>query len=343
MSGEQLWVVSPSYTDVPAFTVLRGRVLEVVGQAPTLQDLTIHFALVDDTAGNDIEMDAVREMEDVTVVTPPFNLGHQRALVFGLRLIAPLLHDNDLIVTMDADGEDQPEDLPRLLAPLLQAPDRHNLLCVARRTERQESFKFQVLYFFFRIMFHTLTGVTVRSGNFAAYRGWLASRMLLHPNFDICYSSTLVSLDMPVTPVPCARGRRYAGQSRMNLLRLFMHGIRMLVPFTDRIAVRALSAFAGMFAVGVVLALAAVVIRVFTSIAIPGWATFTLLGILILSFVSLGNFLVLFTVFSHSQGISLAGLEKVVDQHPEMSQKYPGWLHRPTTPSDDADRSRQPG
>jgi len=147
--------------------------------------------------------------------------------------------------------------------------------------------------------------------------------MLLHPNFDICYSSTLVSLDMPVTPVPCARGRRYAGQSRMNLLRLFMHGIRMLVPFTDRIAVRALSAFAGMFGVGVVLALVAIGIRVFTSVAIPGWATFTLLGILILSFVSLGNFLVLFAVFSHSQGISLAGLEEMVDRNPKTAQVRP--------------------
>ncbi len=320
MSSEQLWVVSPSYTDVPAFTVLRRRVLEVVRDAPTLEALPVRFVLVDDTAGNDVEMDSVRDMADVTVVTPPFNLGHQRALVFGLRLIAPQLHDADLIVTMDADGEDQPEDLPRLLAPLLESPDRHNLLCVARRTERQESFKFQFLYFFFRIMFHTLTGVTVRSGNFAAYRGWLASRMLLHPNFDICYSSTLVSLDMPVTPVPCARGRRYAGQSRMNLLRLFMHGIRMLVPFTDRIAVRALSAFAGMFGVGVILALVAIAIRVFTSVAIPGWATFTLLGILILSFVSLGNFLVLFAVFSHSQGISLAGLEEMVDRNPKTAQ-----------------------
>jgi hypothetical protein len=167
------------------------------------------------------------------------------------------------------------------------------------------------MYFFFRIMFRTLTGVTVRSGNYAAYRGWLARRMLLHPSFDICYSSTLVSLDMLVTPVPCARGHRYAGQSRMNVFRLFMHGIRMLVPFTDRIAVRALSAFAAMFGIGVLLSLIVVAIRLFTNSAIPGWATATLLGVLTLSFIALGNFLVLFAVFSHSRGMSLAGLEEM--------------------------------
>jgi hypothetical protein len=143
--------------------------------------------------------------------------------------------------------------------------------------------------------------------------------MLLHPSFDICYSSTLVSLDMLVTAVPCARGHRYAGQSRMNVFRLFMHGIRMLVPFTDRIAVRALSAFAAMFSVGVLLSLVVVGIRVFTTAAIPGWATATLLGVLTISFVALGNFLVLFAVFSHSRGMSLAGLEDMVGPAPRTT------------------------
>ena len=315
MTTETLWIVCPSYADVASFTILRQKIIDVLATSAVGQH-RLHFVIVDDTAGNDPEMTSLAGLPDVSVVTPPFNLGHQRALVYGLRVTAPDIGERDLIVTMDSDGEDQPEYLPRMLAPLIEAPDKHNLLCVARRTKRQESFKFQLMYFFFRIMFRTLTGITVRSGNYAAYRGWLARRMLLHPSFDICYSSTLVSLDMLVTAVPCARGHRYAGQSRMNVFRLFMHGIRMLVPFTDRIAVRALSAFAAMFSVGVLLSLVVVGIRVFTTAAIPGWATATLLGILTISFVALGNFLVLFAVFSHSRGMSLAGLEDMAGSDP---------------------------
>jgi len=310
MTTGRLWIVCPSYADVDSFEILRERILAVVAATEELRHVPVHFVVIDDTAGNDPEMSRLEVLQDVSVVTPPFNLGHQRALVFGLRVVMADVQDHDLLVTMDSDGEDKPEDLPRMLAPLLESPGQHNMLCVARRTERQESLKFQVMYFFFRIMFRTLTGVTVRSGNYAAYRGWLARRMLLHPSFDICYSSTLVSLDMVVTAVPCARGLRYAGQSRMNVFRLFMHGIRMLVPFTDRIAVRALSAFAAMFGIGVLLSFVVVAIRLFTTSAIPGWATATLLGVLILSFIALGNFLVLFAVFSHSRGMSLAGLEE---------------------------------
>ncbi len=40
--------------------------------------------------------------------------------------------------------------------------------------------------------------------------------------------------------VPCARGTRFAGTSRMNAQSLMAHGVRMLLPFAERIAVRAM-------------------------------------------------------------------------------------------------------
>jgi polyisoprenyl-phosphate glycosyltransferase len=313
-SDERLWVVCPSYTDVVAFTMLRTRVLDVLANAPQHRGRPVRFVLVDDTGGFDPETAGLRAYSDVTVIEPPFNLGHQRAIVFGLRLMEPEMGDDDLVVTMDADGEDRPEDLPALLAPLLEDPADRRRLCVARRTERTESLQFRVMYFFFRIAFRVLTGVTVRSGNYAAYRGWLARRILQHPYFDLCYSSTLVSLDIPVTAVPLPRGARYAGHSRMNLFRLLMHGIRMLTPFTDRIAIRAMTAFTAIFGIGIVCSLAVLATKLFTSASIPGWTTTTLLGILVLSLIAVGNSVVLFAVFSHSRGISLAGLEERYDR-----------------------------
>lgn len=306
---ERIWVVCPSYGDVVSFCMLRKRVLEELELASVTAP-SVRFVLVDDTGGDDEEIDELRPLRDVTVVTPPFNLGHQRALVYGLRTVAPEFQDSDIVVTMDADGEDRPEDLPRLLNRLLEVPVDRRAVAIAQRTERTESLKFKTLYLFFRLMFRTLTGMTVRSGNYAAYRGRLAKRMLQHPYFDLCYSSSLVSLDISTIPVPCPRGERYAGHSRMNFFRLFMHGLRMLMPFTDRIAVRALATFSAIFSIGVLTGLAVVGVRVFTHAAIPGWATATLICTVILSSLALGNFVVLFAVFSHSRGISLAGLEE---------------------------------
>lgn len=274
---------------------------------------------VDDTGGFDPEMQRLRTLRDVTIVEPPFNLGHQRAIVYGIRTITPDIADTDVVVTLDSHGEDRPEDLPRLLAPILEEPGDLRQVVLALRTGRRETPVFKAMYLSFKVLFRLLTGISVRTGNYAAYRGWFARHLILHPYFDLCYSSTLVSLNLDVTYVACARGSWYAGQSRMNYQKLFMHGLRMLMPLADRIAIRALFAFFLTFCAGMALSVAVLAVRLFTKAAILGWATSTLLLVLTLSFVALGNFVVLFAVFSQSQGISLSNLENRHHEHPRSA------------------------
>jgi len=321
MPTPHLWVVCPSYDDVASFTILRERIQEAVASSP-LQLAGIEFVLVDDTGGVDPNATALRELDDVTVLDPPFNLGHQRAIVFGVRSISARLREEDVVVTLDADGQDKPEDLPRLVAPLLAGGDLRKIV-LARRSKRQESLLFAVLYRLFRIFFRALTGTVVRTGNFAAYRGWTARHVLRHPYFDLCYSSTFLSLNLELEYVSCDRGERYAGRSRMSYGRLIMHGLSMLMPFTDRIALRALIVFAGTMAASFALAVGVACVKLFTNRGIPGWATSTLLLLIVVSFVALGNFVVLFAVFSQSRGMSLADVEE--GEH--------GWAGTPSRPS----------
>jgi len=304
----RLWVVCPSYEDVASFTILRERIRDAVASS-SLGVSGIEFVLVDDTGGVDPETSALRDLGDVTVLEPPFNLGHQRAIVFGVRSIDELVREDDVVVTLDSDGEDKPEDLPRLVAPLLIAGELRRIV-LARRAKRHEPLVFSAMYRLFRVFFRTLTGTVVQSGNFAAYRGWTARHVLRHPYFDLCYSSTFLSLSLELDYVSCDRGERYAGRSRMGYGRLVLHGLSMLMPFTDRIAVRALITFAATTAVSFLLAVAVVCVKLFTNRAIPGWATTTLLLLIVVSFVALGNFVVLFTVFSQSRGMSLADVEE---------------------------------
>lgn len=231
-----LWVVSPMLNDTASFLRVRTEVVASCSSAEL--DAPLRFVVIDDSAGSDREVDQLRELDDVEVLTPPFNLGHQRAIVFGLRRIAERVDDDDIVVTMDSDGEDQPADVPRLVAAM---SDR-TALVVAERTERSESLSFRVMYVCFRLLFRLLTGTAVRSGNFAAQRGHSLVTTIGHPSFDLCYSSTLLTLRRPMAKVPCARGHRFAGQSRMNRHALIAHGIRMMLPFSERIAVRSLVA-----------------------------------------------------------------------------------------------------
>jgi hypothetical protein len=308
-SEARLWIVTPVFFDVESFSLLRDRVLRVLSDDDAIRRYPVTFVVVDDSAGRDDAIATLTRFSDVRVATPPFNIGHQRAIVYGIRSLGSEIGADDLVLTMDADGEDQPEDVVRLLAPLTDGTAGRRTVCLARRTKRHESLQFRLWYLAFRVFFRALTGTVVRSGNFAAFTGNVVHTTLRHPSFDLCYSSTLVSLDIPLHEVPCERGTRYAGRSRMNRTRLFMHGIRMLMPFLDRIAVRALLLFGAVFGLSVTGSLTVVVVRVFTNNAIPGWATFTLLGSMLLSLSSLGSFVVLFATFSQSRAVSLQGLE----------------------------------
>ena len=74
--------------------------------------------MFDDSAGSDPEIERISPSPEVMVVTPPRNLGNQRAIVAAVREVVAEVHDHDLIVTMDADGEDAPEDVSKLLSEL---------------------------------------------------------------------------------------------------------------------------------------------------------------------------------------------------------------------------------
>lgn len=303
------WVIAPVYRDVQSYLLLRERVLEVLAADPVERG-EVRFVVLDDTAGQDPEVSRLAECADVTVLQPPFNLGHQRAIVYALRKTLPKIADEDIVITLDADGEDRPEDIPRMLAPLPERSSSDQRIVLALRTKRNESLSFKVMYRLFRLLFRTLTGTTVQTGNFATMPGSVAKRVVLHPTFDLAYSSTILALDLPIDYVPCERGERYAGKSKMTYVKLAMHGVSMLMPFTDRIAIRALFVFAATLGLGAAIALACALLALF-GVAVPAWLALVALGAAVVSLVALANFVTLFVLFSQTRAISLASIEEI--------------------------------
>ncbi|MFZ4718074.1 MAG: glycosyltransferase family 2 protein [Ilumatobacteraceae bacterium] len=293
-----IWVVSPMLHDTVSFARLHDEVRTAV--AASGDHRALRFLVVDDSAGTDPDVESLQRLGDVEVLTPPFNLGHQRAIVYGLRHLSPTLEDDDVVVTMDSDGEDQPADVPRLLAAMEAS---NAVLVLAQRTKRSEPLLFRVLYSMFRIFFRCMAGITVMSGNFAAQRGDSLKATVHHPSFDLCYSSTLLALRRATTTVPCARGHRFAGRSRMNTSSLIAHGIRMLLPFSERIAARML-VIAALSFVGLATLLTLTALSVIGGTVAASLTTAAAV-LFVASFVS---FLVLFSGFSQSSSVAMKGL-----------------------------------
>ena len=220
----------PVYHDGECFKVLYAKLRVLLA---TRYDAS--FIVIDDSAGADPDIAGLADLADVKIVPCPVNLGHQRALVFALRKAAETISNDTFVVTMDSDGQDQAEDVPRLLAALERSPDH---IVLALRTKRKETALFKIMYVFFKILFRLLVGQVIRSGNFAAFRGDRLKSFIQRPTFDLCYSSSLTNLKIPLSYVGCERAERIAGESRMGFFKLIEHGLRMLTPFRREIMIR---------------------------------------------------------------------------------------------------------
>jgi polyisoprenyl-phosphate glycosyltransferase len=90
------------------------------------------------------------------------NLGHQKAIAIGLSYVSEQL-PCDQVIVMDADGEDQPEDVLKLLMTSSKQPGK---IIFAKRRQRRETKSYQLFYSLYKTVFHLLTGRSISFGNF---------------------------------------------------------------------------------------------------------------------------------------------------------------------------------
>lgn len=299
----KVFIVTPVYFDVDNFLILHDEIKKNSGNSD------LKFIVIDDTAGADESITKLQNSADIKIITPVFNLGHQRAIVFGLRKLALELNDEDIVITMDSDGEDKPDDIPLLIAEANKHHDQRLHVVLAKRTKRKETISFKLMYLAHKFIFKLLTGKHIKTGNFACYRASVVRKILPHPYFDLCYSSSFKALQIMIHEVPCARGSRYSGQSKMGTLALVMHGLRMLMPFIDVISTRLLITFIAVFFLSSVLIISIVFLRFFSDISIPSWLTFASLFFLMMSLISASSLGVMFAVFTQVKSMSLKDLE----------------------------------
>jgi len=88
------------------------------------------------------------------------------------------------------------------------------------------------------------------------------------------YAAAVFRARIPHTSIPLARGKRLAGRSRMNFVSLLVHGLGAISVFSDIVGARLLALTAGAILLTVVLAGIVAGIRLFTDLAVPGWATY---------------------------------------------------------------------
>lgn len=294
MTGQRAIVLIPTFNDWEAAELL----LADLDRALVELSIPPEVLLVDD--GSSVPMPqgfAERQftkLRTVDVLQLRRNLGHQRAIAVGLVFVYQNLPSTAVIV-MDADGEDRPEDVPRLIDEFHRNGDRS--IIFAARTKRLERFSFRALYHLYRVIHLLLTGDQVRVGNFSIVPFESLAKLVVVPEIWNHYAAAVIRSRLAFRSIPIARGKRVAGKSKMNFIALLLHGLSAFFVYGDIVGARLLIAIAVALMVEVILVATGVAVWFTTTPNIVVLAAYVaaLLGILLLQAIPVALILV-FTV-----------------------------------------------
>jgi hypothetical protein len=269
IASDTVAILMPLYNDWASLEMLLADLDAVLAR----ERVSARVVVVDD--GSTLapsDPNAVRRFQAITrvdVLELRRNLGHQRAIAVGLAYVESKIPCR-AVVLMDSDGEDAPSDVPRLLAKLQAEGD--NKIVFAERARRSESWLFVLFYSLFKGLHWLLTGTRVRVGNFSVIPRSRLSSLVVVSELWNHYAAAVFNSRQPYCMTPTARARRLAGRSRMNFVRLVVHGMSAISVYSEVIGVRlmvASVAFMGLTVGGLGALIAA---RFAAHVVIPSWA-----------------------------------------------------------------------
>ena len=95
----------------------------------------------------------------------------------------------------------------------------------------------------YRFVFVVLTGRNINFGNFSCIPKKLLKNIVNSSYIDFHYSAAIIKSKQAYKAVPCDKGLRYMGQSKMSFSNLFFHALKSLSIFYKEIFIRFLKIF----------------------------------------------------------------------------------------------------
>lgn len=201
----RLSVIMPAFNESATIEAVLGR---VAAQLPEAELIVVDDASSDDTA-------ARAERAGARVIRQPYNKGNGAAVKAGIRAA-----QGEVVLLLDADGQHDPADIPRVLAPI----GPYDLVVAARSRASNATWTRGAGNAVLNRLATYLTGMEVHdltSGFRAMKRDLIMEFIHLLPNrYSYPTTSTMafIKAGYSVTFVPIAAHRRGGGASGQKLL-----------------------------------------------------------------------------------------------------------------------------
>ena len=283
MYKESLSVVVPIYNDEEVIAELLRRLTAVLKK--NVKDYEI--ILVDDGSRDhswSVMQDERAQRDHLRIARLSRNFGQQNAIAAGLSLTT-----KDLIVLMDSDLQDRPEDIPVLIDALL-ANDQATM-AIAQWEERKDSRMKIAVSRLFQHVSNRITDIHTmpRLGIFRVMKKSVVDELRNFPERTATAVSLLYYIGNRYVAVPLKRDARFAGRSGYNLSKMLALTFARIFSFS-MFPIRLVTYMGALLCLGSMIAAVALIIYKLVGNVVAGWTSMMVLMLFLfgLNFAFLG-------------------------------------------------------
>ncbi len=183
--------------------------------------------------------DNYKNFKSVNLINMKKNQGHSRCYATGIKYLSDK-QDFDYLIAMDGDGEDRPEEIKLLVDKILE---NANTSVVARRVKRTEGPLFQLLYQLHKIITLIFTGRNINFGNYSCLTKDDVILLSSKKSLWSIFPGTVKKHVLKLNNIPCIKGRRYFGSSKMSITALMVLSFSIIATFKYQVLIRSLAIY----------------------------------------------------------------------------------------------------
>ncbi|WP_198424515.1 glycosyltransferase family 2 protein [Geomonas limicola] len=282
-------MIVPCYNERETIDEFYRRMTGVADRAGSY-DFEIIF--VNDGSGDDTAL-RLNELSDrdrrVKVVHLARNMGHQIAITAGMDFA-----DGDLIVIIDADLQDPPEEIPGMLAKLEEGFD----LVHAQRKRRdgESGFKLATAWLFYKLMRRfSSRDIVDNCGDFRAFNHKVLKVVRKFRERHRFMRGIFASIGFRQCIIQYDRDRRYAGETKYPFRKMLGLAINAILSFSSSpIRFITWASFA-LWGISLIYLIKALLDHFVFKVTVPGWTSIIILmtfynGIILFSIGIIGSY-----------------------------------------------------
>ena len=232
---KKIKILIPVYNDWQSVFKLLKNIDQKLGVwNPGVAQISVIIINDASTEKKPINTSVYSRLKSIEVINMKENRGHTRCIAAGLKYITKN-DDFDLVVPMDADGEDKPEEFGTLLC---EAYAYSNEVITANRIKRSEGFIFRFCYLFHKYLTFIFTGQMIKFGNYCCLPKHIVGKMVNEAATWSSFSGSLAKIIKDRKSIPSERGTRYFGPSKMSFVKLLKHSLSIIAVFKITLLIR---------------------------------------------------------------------------------------------------------